>query len=118
MSSALGPTRRDVIQAVSPSQTGCTMRVRGRPSGPTVAISHQTMRCARSMNSGAISVNEETRIDFSKHVQADKLCNRPTEIEEASRHIVATRATQASPLRPMVIITCQELADPVQLQPS
>src|SRR5688500_15692808 len=62
MSSALGPTRREVIQAVSPSHTGWTMRVRGRPSGPTVAISHQTMRCARSMNSGSISANDETRI--------------------------------------------------------
>src|SRR5215210_2437776 len=70
MSSALGPTRNEVIQAVSPSHTGWTMRVRGRPSGPTVAMSHQTMRCARSMNSGSISANDETRIDDASVLEA------------------------------------------------
>src|SRR5918998_6479040 len=72
MSSALGPTRRDVNQAVSPSHTGWTMRVRGRPSGPTVARSHQIMRWARSTNSGSISVKDETRIDDSSELEPSR----------------------------------------------
>src|SRR5829696_2624369 len=100
MSSAFGPTRREVIHALSPSQIGWTIRVRGRPSGPTVAMSHQTMRCARSMNSGSISVNDGTRIDLSKHVQTGKLRNRPAELDESSRRDGVARATQASPLLP------------------
>jgi hypothetical protein len=108
MSSALGPTRMEIIQAVPPSHTGWTMRVRGRPSGPTVAMSHQTMRCARVMNSGSISANDETRIDLSKHVQAGKLRNRPAELEEPSRRDAVARVTQASPLLPFPNPTHQD----------
>jgi hypothetical protein len=84
------------------------MRVHGRPSGPTVAMSHPTMRWARAMNSGSISTNDEARIDLSKHIQTGKLRNRPAELQESSRRDGVARATQGAPLLPFPNPTHQD----------
>jgi hypothetical protein len=107
MSSAFGPTRIDVVQAVSSSHTGWTMRVRGRPPGPMVAMSHQTMWCSRSMEFTSISAKDETRIAFSEHVQTGKLRGRPADLMESSRRDEVAWATPASPLLPFAIPTRQ-----------
>src|SRR5687767_14753779 len=39
---------------------------------PTVAILHQTMRCARSMNSASVSRNDETRIDDPSELESSR----------------------------------------------